>query len=88
MSRSAQSDISLPVAVMLAFVRCYQLAVSPYLPGTCRYLPTCSDYAIEALQKHGWARGLILTAWRLLRCHPFAKGRCDPVPDKPTQRER
>jgi putative membrane protein insertion efficiency factor len=62
------------------FVRFYQLALSPYLGGRCRFQPTCSHYALEALRVHGFFKGWALAVWRLLRCHPFSRGGYDPVP--------
>jgi putative membrane protein insertion efficiency factor len=67
-------------ALLIWFVRAYQVGISPYLPPSCRYYPTCSSYAIEALQKHGAARGGWLAARRIARCHPFRPGGFDPVP--------
>ena len=66
--------------VILALVRGYQRWLSPLkrVP-TCRFLPTCSEYAIEAVEVHGPAKGLLLALWRLLRCHPFCRGGHDPV---------
>jgi putative membrane protein insertion efficiency factor len=61
-------------------VRAYQWFISPLLPPSCRYEPTCSAYAIEALQRHGLLRGCTLTARRLLRCHPWGGRGYDPVP--------
>jgi putative membrane protein insertion efficiency factor len=61
-------------------VRLYQIVVSPALPPRCRYLPTCSDYAIEALARHGVAAGAWLALRRLLRCHPWGGSGYDPVP--------
>ncbi|MBN1844908.1 MAG: membrane protein insertion efficiency factor YidD [Sedimentisphaerales bacterium] len=61
-------------------VRLYQLAVSPYLPNACRYVPTCSGYALEALERHGFWKGAYLAIRRLLRCHPGRRGGYDPVP--------
>jgi putative membrane protein insertion efficiency factor len=61
-------------------IRFYQLAISPWLPNLCRFHPTCSQYALIALQKHPWPKALALILWRLLRCHPFSKGGNDPVP--------
>ncbi|MCL2138723.1 MAG: membrane protein insertion efficiency factor YidD [Treponema sp.] len=66
------------IAVLL--IRFYQKAVSPWLPASCRYYPTCSAYAIEAIEKHGFFRGFLLAARRILRCHPFHAGGYDPVP--------
>ena len=64
-------------------VRAYQVATAGWLPGRCRYLPSCSAYAHQALLRHGAVVGLALTAWRLLRCQPFAAGGYDPVPPLP-----
>jgi len=61
-------------------IKGYQRAVSPLLPPSCRFHPSCSAYAIEALEKHGAARGSWLTARRLCRCHPLHPGGYDPVP--------
>lgn len=65
------------VAVFL--VRCYQWLVSPFLPPSCRFEPTCSHYAIEALRKKGLVKGTLLALWRVLRCNPFCRGGYDPV---------
>ncbi|MBT8421196.1 MAG: membrane protein insertion efficiency factor YidD [Gammaproteobacteria bacterium] len=61
-------------------IRIYQYAVSPFLPPSCRFYPTCSAYAIEAVEQHGSVRGLWLGLRRLLRCHPWHPGGYDPVP--------
>jgi putative membrane protein insertion efficiency factor len=66
-------------ALVLA-VRGYQVAISPLLPPSCRYYPTCSHYAVEALERHGAWRGSWLALRRILRCHPFRPGGYDPVP--------
>ena len=66
-------------ALVLA-VRGYQVAISPLLPPSCRYYPTCSQYAVEALERHGALRGSWLALRRILRCHPFRPGGYDPVP--------
>ncbi|MGH7242286.1 MAG: membrane protein insertion efficiency factor YidD [Phycisphaerales bacterium] len=65
---------------LLALVRLYQWTLSPVMGGQCRYWPTCSHYAAEALKTHGGLLGGWLTTKRLLRCHPFSKGGYDPVP--------
>lgn len=65
---------------LILLVRFYQLCISPLKPPSCRFTPTCSQYAIEALRKHGPIRGLYLTAKRLLRCHPWGGSGYDPVP--------
>jgi len=61
-------------------IRLYQKLISPVLPPTCRFHPSCSDYMIEALEKHGIGRGIYLAARRILRCHPWNPGGIDPVP--------
>ena len=66
--------------LLVSLVRGYQIAVSPLLPAACRYTPTCSEYAIEALNRHGALKGCWLTLRRLGRCHPLRPGGYDPVP--------
>jgi putative membrane protein insertion efficiency factor len=69
-----------PLARLVVLVlRGYKTFVSPLFPPSCRFTPTCSQYAIEAVQRRGVVRGLCLSVWRLLRCHPFARGGYDPV---------
>ena len=63
----------------LFVLRFYQRLISPLLPPACRFVPTCSEYAVEAMEKHGVAKGLWRAAARLLRCHPFCRGGYDPV---------
>lgn len=65
-------------AAVLSLIRFYRRFISPGLRPRCRFLPTCSCYAEEALVKHGLGRGLARTAWRLVRCHPLARGGYDP----------
>ncbi|MBO5902200.1 MAG: membrane protein insertion efficiency factor YidD [Alistipes sp.] len=65
---------------LILLVRFYQLCLSPLKPPSCRFTPTCSQYAIEALRKHGPIKGLYLTVKRLLRCHPWGGSGYDPVP--------
>lgn len=66
----------------LAVLRFYKREVSPLLPGACRFAPTCSEYAYEAIARYGVGRGSWLAAKRLLRCHPLSKGGYDPVPER------
>jgi putative membrane protein insertion efficiency factor len=72
-------------AALVKSIRFYQKGISPYLPSACRYTPSCSAYAIEALEVHGAARGSWLTVRRLLRCQPWGGKGYDPVP--PPRRE-
>lgn len=67
---------------MIACVRWYQRHISPMLGHNCRFVPTCSQYAVEALQTHGPVKGLILSVWRILRCNPLGRYGFDPVPPK------
>jgi putative membrane protein insertion efficiency factor len=66
--------------LFIFLVRGYQVVLSPLLPATCRFYPSCSAYAVEALERHGAWRGTKLTIRRLARCHPFHPGGYDPVP--------
>ncbi|GEM_PF-285787 len=69
-----------PIALLLVIaVRGYQLLISPGLPRRCKYYPSCSQYAIDALKTYGVARGLVLAGWRLLRCNPWSYGGYDPI---------
>ena len=68
--------------VALAPIRLYRGLVSPLLPARCKYHPTCSAYAVEAITRHGVVRGGGLAVWRLLRCNPFSHGGYDPVPSR------
>jgi putative membrane protein insertion efficiency factor len=69
-----------PEILVLTLIRGYQLIFSPHFPPSCRYVPVCSAYAYEAVQKYGPVRGLWLALRRILRCHPFHHGGYDPVP--------
>jgi uncharacterized protein len=70
-------------AVALAILRLYKRWISPSLLPSCRYVPTCSEYALEAIDRYGVLRGGLMAVGRLLRCHPFVKGGCDPVVKDP-----
>jgi hypothetical protein len=67
-------------AVLILGVRAYQHSLGLLLGGHCRYIPSCSEYAVEALRVHGPLRGTALAVWRILRCHPYASSGYDPVP--------
>ncbi len=71
---------ALPAAGLIFIVRAYRLLLKPWLGNACRFEPTCSAYALEALKAHGAVRGGALTGARLLRCHPWCEGGLDPVP--------
>lgn len=70
--------------VATALIRFYQKHVSPFRAPCCRFVPTCSEYALEAIEIHGFFKGGALAVWRILRCNPFGKGGFDPVPPKHT----
>lgn len=72
----------LPTAIMLLAIRAYQFGLRPLLIGTCKFCPSCSEYAMEAVRLHGVLRGSLLAGRRLLRCHPFTPGGIDPVPPR------
>ncbi|MCP4341236.1 MAG: membrane protein insertion efficiency factor YidD [Desulfobulbaceae bacterium] len=69
----------IPKVVFIGFVRGYQCCISPLLPPTCRFFPSCSTYTIQAIEKYGVVRGSFLGLCRILRCHPFSRGGYDPV---------
>lgn len=70
---------SVPALCLITLFRGYQYCISPLLPPTCRFVPSCSQYAIDAVRKYGAFRGAVLAIWRILRCHPFSRGGYDPV---------
>lgn len=74
---------TLPQRAVLLLLRAYKWAISPMFPPACRYVPTCSEYAMEAVERYGAMRGGLMATWRLLRCHPLAKGGYDPVMKHP-----
>ena len=74
---------------MIFLIKSYQLTVSPWFSGgSCRFTPTCSQYAIEALEVHGIFKGSLLAAWRIMRCNPLSKGGWDPVPPKKVKEDK
>ncbi len=72
---------SVPRRLLVALVNVYRLFFKAWLGNACRFEPSCSAYALQALQRHGAVKGTWLTAGRLLRCHPYCAGGCDPVPN-------
>ena len=74
---------------LIFLIKTYQMTLSPrFSHGSCRYTPTCSQYALEAIEIHGIFKGCLLAAWRILRCNPFSKGGWDPVPPKKTKEDK
>ena len=71
---------------LLAALRFYKAHISPQLPPACRYTPTCSEYAMEAIERHGALRGTLLAIRRVLSCNPFSRGGYDPVPGSAAHR--
>lgn len=69
-------------AALTAPIRLYKRYISPGLGTHCRFTPTCSEYAMQAIEVHGCVKGLVLTVWRILRCNPWGKWGYDPVPEK------
>ncbi|MGI6299200.1 MAG: membrane protein insertion efficiency factor YidD [Saccharofermentanales bacterium] len=69
----------MPARFLIALIRWYQRNVSPQAGARCKYLPTCSQYAVEAITRHGALKGGLLAVWRILRCNPFSRGGYDPV---------
>lgn len=66
--------------LLIGLIKLYRKYLSPLKSTHCPYIPTCSQYGVEAIEKHGAVKGTILTCWRILRCNPFSKGGYDPVP--------
>jgi len=71
-----------PSGIFILIVKFYRKFISPLKPACCRFEPTCSQYSMEALNKHGFFKGTALTVWRILRCQPFSRGGFDPVPPR------
>jgi uncharacterized protein len=74
--------------ILVAPIRLYQRAISPALPSRCKYHPSCSEYAVEAVRRYGVLRGVVLAGWRLLRCNPWSHGGVDFVEDQTLFRTR
>ncbi|SHF21738.1 hypothetical protein SAMN05443144_106142 [Fodinibius roseus] len=71
--------------LFIGLIRAYRLVISPWMPDSCRYHPTCSAYSMEAFRRHGAIKGLWLTVKRISRCHPWGDGGYDPVPESKTE---
>ena len=67
--------------ILCLIIRFYQICISPLFPGKCRFTPTCSHYALQAIKKHGPFKGVFLAVKRILRCNPYCEGGYDPVPE-------
>jgi len=72
-------DIFFMKQLLLALIKLYQSVISPLLPPSCRFIPTCSEYSYLAIEKYGAIKGIALTIWRIARCNPFNKGGYDPL---------
>jgi uncharacterized protein len=77
--------LRLPARIAVFTIYCYKACLRPFLVGSCRYYPTCSDYAVDAFRQRGFMVGLRLTARRLCRCHPLSRGGYDPVPPRSSE---
>ena len=71
--------LTIPQALAIKAVRAYKVVLSPWLPAACRFTPTCSEYALEAIESYGFVRGVACALARLLRCHPLHRGGFDPL---------
>lgn len=84
-SGGSGNSCGIAAGILIFFIKIYQKVVSPLFPACCRFYPTCSHYAVEALRAHGLIRGLALSVWRILRCQPWCRGGYDPVPPPKNQ---
>jgi putative membrane protein insertion efficiency factor len=80
--RGSADVLATPRSLIVLLLRFYQRWISPAFGQRCRYYPSCSEYAVQAVQRFGILRGLTLAAWRLLRCNPWSRGGVDPVDDQ------
>ena len=83
LQRLAQACGAVPRRALIACVKGYRLVLKPWLGNACRFEPTCSQYALTALERHGAVAGGSMAAWRILRCNPWCDGGCDEVPSRP-----
>jgi putative membrane protein insertion efficiency factor len=80
LAAAGRAGVRLPGQALLLLLRGYRLLLSPWLGSSCRFEPSCSVYAMQAIERHGALAGSGLAGWRVLRCHPWCQGGCDPVP--------
>ncbi len=73
--------------ILIKLIEFYRAAISPRMPAMCKYIPTCSQYGIEAIERFGALKGGALTIWRILRCNPWSRGGYDPVPEKKRKKQ-
>lgn len=74
--------------LLIKLIQFYRTAISPRGPSVCKYIPTCSQYGLEAIERFGALKGGLLTAWRILRCNPWSRGGYDPVPEKKEKKKK
>ncbi|WP_084039016.1 membrane protein insertion efficiency factor YidD [Demequina sp. NBRC 110053] len=79
-ARAVSAVAAVPRLVLIGLIRAYQVTVSPLLGPRCKYYPSCSHYGLEAVRRHGAVTGVVLAAWRVLRCNPWSHGGVDDVP--------
>ncbi len=82
MKRIWSGIVAIPKLLLLLLIKFYRLAISPLLPATCRFIPTCSEYGLTAVKRFGFLKGLYLTCRRILRCRPGGGKGYDPVPEQ------
>ena len=83
--RESPGKVSPAAKCLMLLIRIYRICISPLIPPCCRFIPTCSEYGLEALRVHGAVKGSLLTIWRVLRCNPFCRSGYDPVPPRKTK---
>lgn len=74
--------------LLLKLIGWYRIYISPHTPPACKYIPTCSEYALEAIGRFGALKGSLLATWRILRCNPWSRGGYDPVPEKKKKKKK
>lgn len=74
--------------LLIGLIQFYRSCISPHTPASCKYIPTCSQYGIEAIERFGAFKGSALTLWRILRCNPWSRGGYDPVPEKKERKRK